>query len=89
MLGSSPCVLALTFVAGVALAYALALVLGTPPNGWDQLNYHLARAAFWLEYGVGYIGSAYDERLNIYPPNGEIPFSFVMGVVGHENAAAR
>ena len=88
LLRSSRSVLALTAIVGIALAYALALVVGTPPNGWDQLNYHLARAAFWLEYGVGYIGSAYDERINIYPPDGEIPFSFLMGVVGHENAAA-
>jgi hypothetical protein len=87
-LGSSRALVALTATVVPALAYALALILGTPPNGWDQLNYHLARAAFWLEYGVGYIGSAYDERLNIYPPDGEIPFSFLMGVTGDENAAA-
>jgi hypothetical protein len=80
--------LALGSIVALALGYALALILRTPPNGWDQLNYHLARAAFWLEYGVGYIGSAYDERLNIYPPNGEIPFSFLMGVTREENAAA-
>lgn len=87
-LRSSRCVVVLGTVAIGSLGYALALVLGTAPNGWDQLNYHLARAAFWLEYGVGYIGSAYDERLNIYPPNGEIPFTFLMGVVGNERAAA-
>jgi len=87
-LRSSRCVVVLGVVAIASLGYALALVVGTAPNGWDQLNYHLARAAFWLQYGVGYIGSAYDERLNIYPPNGEIPFSFLMGVVGNERAAA-
>ena len=72
----------------LVLSYALALTLSTPPNGWDQLNYHLARAAFWLQSGVGYIDSAYDERLNIYPPNGEIPFSFVLALTRNENQAA-
>lgn len=88
VLRDSRAVLALGGVLAFAFAYALALILGTPPNGWDQLNYHLARAALWLEEGVGYIGAAYDERLNIYPPNGEIPFSYLLGVTGVETTAA-
>ena len=84
----SRAVLVLSGVLAIAFAYALALILGTPPNGWDQLNYHLARAALWLEEGVGYIGAAYDERLNIYPPNGEIPFSYLLGTTGAETTAA-
>ena len=51
-------------------------------------NYHLARAALWLEEGVGYIGAAYDERLNIYPPNGEIPFWNLLGTTGAGATAA-
>jgi hypothetical protein len=72
----------------LALAYVLALIVATPPNGWDPLNYHLARAAFWLQAGhVGYIHDAYDERLNFNPPNGEIGLSFAMGVARNETAA--
>ena len=80
--------LVLCAVVASALAYALALVLATPPNGWDQLNYHLARAALWVQDGVGYVGSPYDQRLIIYPPGGEIPFSFLLAVTRNENTAA-
>lgn len=81
-------VLGLAAVVAAAFSYVLALIVATPPNGWDQLNYHLARAAFWLESGVRYIDSAYDQRLNIYPPDGEIPFAFILGVTRNENFAA-
>jgi hypothetical protein len=51
--------LVLATVVALALAYVVALIVGTPPNGWDPLNYHLTRAAFWLQAGhVGYIGHA-------------------------------
>ena len=76
----------LTVVVSVGLAYIIALIVGTPPNGWDPMNYHLARAAFWLQSGgVGYIKEAYDQRLNFNPPNGEIGFAFVLGVTREEN----
>jgi hypothetical protein len=72
----------------LALIYVVALIIGTPPNGWDPLNYHLARAAFWLQSeGVGYIEAAYDERLNFNPPNGEIGLAFLLGVTREETAA--
>jgi 4-amino-4-deoxy-L-arabinose transferase-like glycosyltransferase len=78
----------LTGVVAVALAYLVALIVATPPNGWDPLNYHLARAAFWLQAGhVGYVRDAYDQRLNFNPPNGEIGMSFAMGVTRSETAA--
>jgi hypothetical protein len=72
-----------------SLAYVLALIVGTPPNGWDQLNYHLPRAAFWVQAdGVGYLDHAYDERINFFPPNGEIPIAFVLGVTRTEELGA-
>jgi hypothetical protein len=68
-----------------ALTYVVALIVGTPPNGWDPLNYHLARAAFWLQSGgVGYIDGVYDQRLNLNPPNAEIGSAFVLGVTRQE-----
>ena len=88
LLVRSRALLVAAIVVALALAYVLALIAGTPPNGWDPLNYHLARAAFWLQSGhIGYIDSAYDERLNFNPPNGEIGLAFVLGVTRHENLA--
>jgi hypothetical protein len=78
--------LVLAIVVVLGLAYVVALIVGTPPNGWDPLNYHLARAAFWVQAdGVGYINNAYDQRLNFNPPNGEIGFAFVLGLTRDEN----
>jgi hypothetical protein len=81
-------VLAVAIIVGLAFAYVLALIIGTSPNGWDPLNYHLARAALWLEADhVGYIGSAYDERLNFNPPNAEIAVASLLGISRHEELA--
>jgi hypothetical protein len=78
----------LAVAVALASAYTLALVVGTAPNGWDPLNYHLARAAFWLQsQHVGYIADAYDQRLNFNPPNGEIGIAFLLGVTRNERAA--
>jgi hypothetical protein len=78
----------LTVSVALAAAYTLALVLGTAPNGWDPLNYHLARAAFWLQsHHIGYIADAYDQRLNFNPPNAEIGIAFMLGVTRTERAA--
>jgi hypothetical protein len=78
--------LALATAVGLGLAYLIALIAATPPNGWDPANYHLARAGFWLQSGdVGYIANAYDQRLNFNPPNGEIGFAFVLGITHEEN----
>jgi dolichyl-phosphate-mannose-protein mannosyltransferase len=77
--------LLLTVCVALGLGYVIALILGTAPNGWDPLNYHLARAAFWLKSGgVGYIDAAYDERLNFNPPNGEIAFALDLDVTRDE-----
>src|SRR5215831_843219 len=81
--------LLLAVVVALSFAYVLALVLGTPPNGSDQLNYHLPRAAFWVELDrVGYIPNAYDNRLNSIAPNGEIGVAFVLDVTRNEIFAA-
>jgi Glycosyltransferase family 87 len=72
-------------VIALALAYVVALILFTPPNGWDPLNYHLSRVAFWVQsHHIGYIEPTYDERLNLNPPNGEIGFAFVFAVTRDE-----
>ncbi len=81
-------VVVLAAVAAVAVAYVFALVVGTPPNGWDPLNYHLARAAFWMQaHHIGYIAHAYDQRLNFNPPNAEIAISSALALTRNERAA--
>ena len=71
-------------VAGT-VAYSIALAICTPPTNWDSLTYHLARIGFWLQQGsVSYIGNAYNEALNGYPPNGEIGQLLVFRTTGDE-----
>jgi hypothetical protein len=73
-------------VVALALAYTVALILGTPPNNGDSLAYHLARAAFWRQDGgVGYIEHAYD-GLDAFPPNTEAVFTLIMEVTRSERA---
>ena len=62
-----------------AFGYVVALIVGTAPNDYDALWYHLARAAFWKQqHAVAYIAGANDARLNGFPPNAEIAGSFTM-----------
>jgi len=62
-----------------AFGYVAALILGTAPNDYDVLWYHLARAAFWKQqHAIAYIPGANDARLNGFPPNAEIADSFTM-----------
>jgi hypothetical protein len=82
-------VLLLGVVAVLALVYVAALILGTPPNGSDQLNYQLPRAVLWLEADrVGYVHDAYDQRINSFAPNGEIGVAFALDVTRNEIFAA-
>src|SRR5262249_51415630 len=62
-----------------AIGYVAALIVGTAPNDYDALWYHLARAAFWKQqHAVAYIAGANDARLNGFPPNAEILDAFTM-----------
>ena len=62
-----------------AFGYVAALIVGTAPNDYDALWYHLARAAFWKQqHAIAYIPGANDARLNGFPPNAEIAQSFTM-----------
>lgn len=88
LLRRSPPLALLAFVVAAALGYLVALVVGTPPNSWDSLTYHLARAAFWRQDGgVGYIADAYDGRLNANPPNAEVALTFVLELAREERVA--
>ncbi|HZR91579.1 MAG TPA: hypothetical protein VFA44_04135 [Gaiellaceae bacterium] len=86
-LGSPLLVVLAAAVAG-GLAYEAALAIGTAPNDYDALWYHLARAAFWKQqHAVSYIAGANDYRLNAFPPNAEIGQAFTMVLGGSERFA--
>jgi hypothetical protein len=64
---------------GLGLVYSAALLLVTPPNDYDPLWYHLARAAFWKQqHAIAYVAHANDRRINVFPPNAEIGVAFTM-----------
>lgn len=72
-----------------ALAYAAVLSIGTAPNDYDGLWYHLARPAFWAqEHAVGYVTNANDQRLDIFPPGAEIAAAWPMVLEGSERFAS-
>jgi hypothetical protein len=74
-----PVLAALMVAVAGGLVYVVALIVGTAPNDYDALWYHLARAAFWKQqHEVSYIAGANDYRLNAFPPNAEIADAFTM-----------
>ena len=75
------CVLGIVVFAG--LAYSAALAVFTPPNEWDAMTYHLARAAFWIQQqAVAYVPESPVVMINAYPPNAEIGALFTMLLSG-------
>ena len=68
-----PALLLLAGTTALVGAYALVLGVSTPQNEWDALSYHLTRAAYWIQQGfVSYVPGAFDDRVNVNPPNAEI-----------------
>jgi 4-amino-4-deoxy-L-arabinose transferase-like glycosyltransferase len=77
---AQPALLVLAAGVGVFLVYELLLCLTVPPNNWDSLTYHLARAAAWYRHGgVHWIANAPTERQNAFPAGAELAvlWSFV------------
>ena len=80
-----PAVLVLAVAVLLGAVYIGALAFLTPPNDWDALSYHLARADFWKQdHGVGYIANTPDSRLNVNPPNAEIGQLATMLLAGND-----
>ena len=70
---SDPLVAILLVACGLALTYTLFITLTTAPNDGDPLVYEITRAAFWHQHhGVTNLHSAYDERIDVWPPVAEI-----------------
>ena len=84
-----PILAALGAVVGGALGYQLLIALATPPNNWDSMSYHLARAAEWLQRGrVEYVPDAATERMNALQPAGELEILWTLAFLGRDTAAA-
>jgi hypothetical protein len=74
-----PLLLVLAGPVAVGLVYVTALAFFAPPNDYDVLWYHLARAAFWKQqHAVAYVPLAGQLRINAFPPNAEIADAFSM-----------
>ena len=77
--------LTLVFLAGLAvlLGYELTLALVVPPNNWDSLSYHLARAADWKQHGgIHWIANAPSGRDNEFQPLAEQEILFLFVAAG-------
>ena len=71
--------LALTILTGAFLAYDLALTLLTPPAEGDAIGYHLARAAYWVQFhGVGVVPGNTDPHIDGTLPGAELVVAFTM-----------
>ena len=82
-----PVTTALVVVAGVAVVYEL-LIGFTAPNGWDTMQYHLARAAAWRAQGsLDYFGT-HSPIANTYPQNGEMSLLYGLVLAGRDTFAA-
>lgn len=68
-----------------ALAYAVALGLGTPQNDFDTIVDHLWRAGLWMQNeAVGYPDCACAPYVNAYPPHGEMGVLATMALGGSD-----
>lgn len=80
-----PIVGLLSAAVGLGFIYLAALAFFTPPNSWDAMWIHLARAAFWKqEHAVGFIAHANVPTLNTYPPVASMDALYAMVVAGDD-----
>ena len=78
-----PAALVLLLVCAAVVGYELLLVLSVPPNNWDSLTYHLARAAAWAQHGgVYWIDNAPTDRINEFQPLAEQEILFLFVAAG-------
>ena len=83
-----PVLVALAVVVAAAFVYQAFLALGTPPNNWDSMAYHLSRAAGWLQrHGVEYL-PAHTQRQNAFQPNAEMLILWTFSFVSTDTVAA-
>ncbi|MBV8080620.1 MAG: DUF2029 domain-containing protein, partial [Actinobacteria bacterium] len=82
-LAADPLVAAFLVVVGIALAYELMLALTVPPNNFDSLLYHLARAAAWTEHrSYTWIADAPVQPMNEFQPVAEQQNLYLFAATG-------
>ncbi|HEX8743756.1 MAG TPA: glycosyltransferase family 39 protein [Thermoleophilaceae bacterium] len=77
-------------VGAVAVALAIQLFLGlmVAQNNWDVMSYHLARAAYWLQYdSVSHFPGGSPRQIG-YPPNTELLQAWTMELWGSDRLVA-
>lgn len=83
-----PLLACLAVVVLLAVVYQAFIAIGTPPNNWDSMTYHLSRAAGWLQrHGVEYL-PAHTARQNAFQPNAEILILWTFSFVSSDTFAA-
>jgi hypothetical protein len=88
-LSADPMVRVLGVAIVVIYAYTLALAILTAPNDGDPLVYELTRAALWRQqHAVGWLGTAYDSRLDVSPPHAEMGSAATMILSGSDRFVA-
>jgi hypothetical protein len=75
-------------VVGAAFVYEAFLVVGTPPNNWDSMHYHLARVAAWRQQGSLAYFPTHNAIENAYPQNAELLVLPTLVVAGRDVVAA-
>jgi hypothetical protein len=87
-LRAHPVLAFLAAVVALAFVYQAFIAIGTPPNNWDSLAYHLSRAAGWMQaHGVEYL-PAHTERQNAFQPNAEIMILWTFAFIARDTFAA-
>jgi hypothetical protein len=88
-LRAHPILIVLAAGVGLGLVYELFVCLTVPPNNWDSLTYHLARAAAWYQHGGLYwIANAPTERQNAFPAGAEVADLWSLVAIRSDGAAA-
>jgi hypothetical protein len=83
-----PLAVALVLVVVCAVSYELFLVVATPPNNWDSMHYHLARAAAWKARGSLAYFPTHNGIENAYPQNSELLVLYTLVLAGRDVVAA-
>lgn len=83
-----PVLAGLAAVVVAAFVYQAFIAIGTPPDNWDSMTYHLSRAAGWLQrHGVEYL-PAHTERQNAFQPNAEMLILWTFSFLSRDTFAA-
>ncbi len=69
---------------GVAFSIGAVLIIRVPPNNYDAMTYHLARAAIWRQNGTLFPWPTADFRLTSFPVNSELSILWIFTLGGDD-----